>query len=657
MDHGHGRFLLRGLFFAVAAFALISFNAAAFASGTSYFIDSRPGSNCSDSGPHTEAQPWCSFAPVNQIGAMSPGDQILLARGATWDEQLSLTGSGTPTQPITLRAYGVGPNPRIVRDQATHDICILLTDASYWDLDHLEVGNASVGILLHYTGLFHRDITINDVYAHDIKGIWSEFSREFPVSGATPDPFAAGLNIDLSAGILFNISANLRFDSSQYVLNGVSISNIRGTHNLDSVAFDVETETIDGEDGHNAFQNVVLNGLILTDDDGHAGNDYQAAGLGCSDSLRLIGMMNVTLLDSVLYDEAACHTVSGTAAVIIGRVQNVNLANNIIFGVPATASPDETGVDLEFDESQVNVFGNLFAQNAGPGFEILNIHVADHTTDLNLADNTFLNNALALSSGAASIWENSAGSGFATPLGSIQNSIYMQSNGTFFDGNNSNSITQVNNISASSFPNFAAAQFSPVQGQNQWRYMYEPSPFHWTDMPAYSSSDYNGAWEASPEQYVSAFALAPASCNSPCDTGGVARVWVAPYSGTVDIRGRVLKSDGRGGSGVFAQINLVSGRNVTHLWPPTLQRRQWIAGVDQVGYSADVNNVEVRAGDMIRFEVTANGQNFYDTVSWTPSVAYISTLRPRTGRLPLRPVRVSGQVRPRLRSDQNLGTN
>jgi hypothetical protein len=108
----------------------------------------------------------------------------------------------------------------------------------------------------------------------------------------------------------------------------------------------------------------------------------------------------------------------------------------------------------------------------------------------------------------------------------------------------------------------------------------------------------------------------------------VARVWVAPHDGRVDVRGQVLKSDAGGGAGVDAAINLVSGRNVVHLWPAN-GSIQFIAGDDQLGQATDVSNISVHAGDMIRFEVTAVGQNLYDTVSWTPSVAYVSPPRPR----------------------------
>lgn len=634
--NGYGS-IQRNLCSIFAAVGLIAVSATATAEANQYFINNQAGSQCSDAGPHSQAQPWCSFAPINRLGTLSAGDQLLLARGGTWNEQLTLTGSGSATQPITLGAYGSGPNPRILRNQATNDICVLLTNVSNWNIEHLEVGKASVGILLHYTDLFHEGIAINDVNAHDNKGIWSGFSREYPVGRRVTDPFASSLNINLSAGILFNISSNLTFSSAQYVVKGISVSNIRGTHNVDSVAFDAETATTDGEDGHNAFQNVTLNGLILSDDDGHVGKEYQSAGLGCSDSLRLLGVMNLTLLDSVLYDEAACHTSLGTAAVILGRVQNVALTNNIIFGVPSTSSPDETGIDLEFSEAQVNSHGNLFAQNAGPGIEILDIHPSDHTTGVNLVGNSFLDNARNLH-GAASVWEKNAGSGFAVPSGSIGNSLYSESSGSFFEGNASWLITQFNNISTSTLPNYAAEQFSTVQGTNNWRYMYETGPSTWVDIPSYVPTDYNGAWEVNPAQYVSAFALAPASCSGNCDTGGVARVWVAPSSGNVDLRGWILKSDPEGGSGVYAEINLVSGQTVKRLWPASSDR-QLIAGTDQSGLATDVSSVSIHAGDEIRFEVTANGENSYDTVSWTPSVAYVPAPRVR---IPKTPIRIVG---------------
>ena len=78
-------------------------------------------------------------------------------------------------------------------------------------------------------------------------------------------------------------------------------------------------------------------------------------------------MTNVTVINSVLFEEAGCRTSSGTAAVILGRVSHVIFANNIIFGVPATGSPDETGIDFEWSEDHVTLQANLFQAKCRPG--------------------------------------------------------------------------------------------------------------------------------------------------------------------------------------------------------------------------------------------------------------------------------------------------
>ena len=83
------------------------------------------------------------------------------------------------------------------------------------------------------------------------------------------DPFASSLNINLSSGILFNVASYLTYWNSQYVLRDVTVSDVQGTNNLDSVAFDAEADTIDNQDGHNAFQNVTLKGMILSSDNGN----------------------------------------------------------------------------------------------------------------------------------------------------------------------------------------------------------------------------------------------------------------------------------------------------------------------------------------------------------------------------------------------------
>jgi len=597
-------------------------SAAARADGTAYYINNQAGSNCSDGGPHTLAQPWCSFAPANKIRSFLPGDQILLARGGSWNQELSLTGRGSATEPITLGAYGSGGNPKILRNQQISDLCVLLTDASYWKISDLEVGRASVGILMHYTQLFNNGISISNIYAHDNKGIWGGYSTEYAVRHHVRDPFATSLNINLSSGILFNVASYLTYWNSQYVLRDVTVSNVRGTNNLDSVAFDAEADTIDNQDGHNAFQNVTLKGLFLSSDNAGSSKAYEAAGLGCSDSLRLLGMTNVTVMNSVMFEEAGCRTGSGTAAVIVGRVSHVTFVNNIIFGVPSTGSPDETGIDFEWSEDHVALQSNLFAANAGPGVEILNIHPGDHSIELDFDGNTFAQNANAYRPGAASVWEENKGRGFATPAGKIRNNLYFEPHGRFFSGRRIGSIASVGNLQTTLTANYAAEQFSATQGKNQWRYLYQTPDSIWAEMPHYSATDI-GAWEAKPGQYVSAFTMAPGGCTAGCEVSGVARVWVAVHPGTISIRGLVVAAGGESGTSVSAAINLVSGRNVIPIWP-NQGGRPLIESPNQPGLATDVDNVQVAAGDTIRFEVHGNGSSASDAVSWTPSIGYVT---------------------------------
>jgi hypothetical protein len=598
-----------------------SFGLAAGAEGTAYYINNQAGSHCSDGGSHSPAQPWCSFAPANKIRIFLPGDQILLSRGGAWNQELSLSGHGTATDPITLSAYGAGANPKILRNQQVSDICVLLTDAGFWKISDLEVGRASVGILLHYTQLFNSGITISNIDAHDNKGIWAGYSTDYPVRRHVLDPFASSLNVNLSSGILFNVASYLTYTSAQYVLKDVTISDVRGTNNLDSVSFDAEADTVDNQDGHNAFQNVKLKGLTLSSDNGNAAKAYEDAGLGCSDSLRLLGMTNVTVMNSVLFEEAGCRAKTGTAAVILGRVSQVTFVNNIIFGVPATGSPDETGIDFEWSEDHVELQGNLFAANAGPAVEILNIHAGDHSSNLDFNGNTFAQNARSHQPGAASVWEDNKGRGCGTPAGKIRNNLYFEPRGRFFSGKNIGSIASVSNVQTTLAANYAAEQFSTTQGTNQWHYLYQNPDSTWAEIPHYSATNV-GEWETKPGQFVSAFTMAPGSCSTSCDASGVARVWVAVHPGTVSIRGFVLMAGGDGGSGVTVAINLVSGRNVIPIWPSQGGKRM-IEASGQSGTATNVDNVQVAAGDTIRFEVHGSGDGA-GAVSWTPSIGYVT---------------------------------
>jgi hypothetical protein len=174
----------------------------------------------------------------------------------------------------------------------------------------------------------------------------------------------------------------------------------------------------------------------------------------------------------------------------------------------------------------------------------------------------------------------------------------------------SNAWTLTNNTAATASSVYNAAyDFSATQGTHQWREQYfSPGP-GWRDINPYDAA--NERWGSN--GYVSRFALSPDTCAD-CP---IARAWVAPSSGTIAIRGRVLK-EAMGGDGVTARIT----RNGTQIWPSS-GGAQSLGGSDAVGHDTNVT-LPVAAGDTIRFEVSngGNGNAISDATAWAPSIAY-----------------------------------
>ena len=111
------------------------------AAAATYFVNNQAGSGCSDAGTgQTQGQPFCTFTPINAIsaGATFPaGTTILLARGATWNQELVLRGNGSSlTVMNTVTAYGTASlgRPKIIRNQGIDDRGIRMIDPRYWEV-------------------------------------------------------------------------------------------------------------------------------------------------------------------------------------------------------------------------------------------------------------------------------------------------------------------------------------------------------------------------------------------------------------------------------------------------------------------------------------------------------------------------------------------
>jgi len=532
---------------------------------TTYYVDNRSGSNCSNVGTGTSSSaPWCDFTPVNSR-TYGPGDQILLARGASWNQEMQLTGSGTAGNRIELGAYGSGNRPIITRNGnlglragGTLERGVLLNNPSYWLVHDLEVSYAAVGIEAFYDSKLHDTVTIDNVYVHHIRGITEANLFYAYDGGKTPLCKPSQSNtfdgIYQSAGIVITGPYDLPITDSvnDYVLKNLVVSNIEGAHNLTSVATQFCNVINLGAVRPNTLQKARFYNLYLHDDDGGGSSE------GCMQSLSLL-----TTLDSIVYNTwidraAGCFAIHGTIAALFSANKNLTLVNNMVTNTVDSGSGDQGGLDFEYASDGVKTLNNYFSGNAGSGIELLAIRGSgDFSSNHLIAGNTFKSNGTDPTPPPNAIFSKGGisqpGNAFI-PNGVIQDNLYAEPDGLLYQGDyggnpgtNFVGFTQSNNLSSS--PNTltnAAADFSSLQGQGGWSYQQNTGG-GWSnltfDAPAVRWAGSGGY------PWVNRFNTHPGAGN----TFSVARAWSAGLPGTISVRGRALKTE-LGGDGVSLRL-------------------------------------------------------------------------------------------------------
>jgi hypothetical protein len=583
----------------------------AAAEGTTYYVNNKPDSSCSNEGTGmSQEAPWCDFDPIN-VRSFEPGDEILLARGAQWNQELRFDSKGMHDQWIRIGAYGEGERPKIIRNGHYADRGLRIMNPSFLKIEDLEVGYAGAGIYVYFSTLGNEGLHIDNIYVHHNTGLhqMERFSQP-------DDPKRINAEQDriwTSSGIL--ITGNVEFSKSMddYAVRDVRIENIEGTQNQNSVSFDWMNglnpyDAPQGEEGafgENLVQDVVLKNLYLYDDNNSP--------RGCDDGLRIINASRVVMMNAVLEEEASCHSGTGTAAVLFGRTLDVNVVNSVITDTKYTGSSDMVAIDYECCNEQVNIRNSYFARNAGGALSLLAIYSDwDKSKDHTISGNVFVDN------GPGSV--RRAGRGIV-PSGVIMDNLYNETLRLLYeDEANFNGFKVKNNLGISQNKGlyYAAADFLSPDAGNAWSYEVRQvgAESEWTGLVY---DPYLEAWidTGSTEASVDRFSMRPGS-------GEVARVWTAPQAGTIDIRGLAVQELRAGDSG--AEIA------VTHNGHPIVVPQAAERLMD--GIEATETNsygLNVAAGDVLRFEVHLpdGGHGSFEPieVSWTPAIAYTSIVK------------------------------
>jgi hypothetical protein len=542
---------------------------------TKYYVDSA--ATCPGSGTH--AAPWCDFR-VLDTQSFKPGDELLLKRGDTFKSGLTLLGSGTRTNYLTVGAYGSGPRPVINGNGDSRFIGINLYDNSYVQIENVSVQNAGTGILINDP---------SNQTGYRFLGLY--------LSGD-------GLGIQSPAG------------TNQGTASNILVQDVEGASNKLSCGY---SKCEGGTLVLGGVSNVIVNRLYS-----HDSCEATSWGLGT-------GASNVVIENSVSAHDGDCGSELGVTANYVDQDTNVTYVNDIVTNVPHVGPVDFSAIGIEPSDgpdSGINVEDDYIAHNAGPGIQILGR--PSPTTQAHISGNVLSGNSYQYGTVPypilGQIWTDIWIPGSVNGTGTIDNNLYYAPSitGAFEEAHgagNFDGFAQSNNLEVGAGSNvwYGANGFScTTQGAHRWSYQRSTDNSSWTNLSRCATvHSLDQKWTAggSRSGFVSNFEEFPPARRS----SWVARSWTSPAAGRVSVRGRVLMSNPACGSGVTAEIT--KNGSSKPIWGP-----RTISASHAAGVSSDLDGISVQAGDMLHFAVQKKGST-QCRVSWTPSVA-IGRLHP-----------------------------
>ncbi|WP_460844792.1 PKD domain-containing protein [Phytohabitans suffuscus] len=160
----------------------------------------RTSATCTDSGPGTTAQPFCTIGAA--AAAVSAGQTVVIGAG-NYPERIAVAKSGTPDQPITFRSVSAGALPMIVGPTAgfvidgQHDIKILNVRIDGTEAVPAIDIRASSGITVQAGSIQMASwATAPAIRLASVTRSWmGPFVRRAPVGGITLDANTTGVEV------------------------------------------------------------------------------------------------------------------------------------------------------------------------------------------------------------------------------------------------------------------------------------------------------------------------------------------------------------------------------------------------------------------------------------------------------------------------------
>lgn len=120
------------------SFLLLVLTTACGGPGTTYYVDSRTGSD-DHTGTSMDA-PLRTLEKLNTL-VFGPGDRILFRAGTKYDGSFEPQGSGSADAPVVVDLYGEGAKPQL-NGHGIKQHTLLLDGVAYWEVNNLEITNS-----------------------------------------------------------------------------------------------------------------------------------------------------------------------------------------------------------------------------------------------------------------------------------------------------------------------------------------------------------------------------------------------------------------------------------------------------------------------------------------------------------------------------------
>lgn len=498
--------------------------------------------------------PGAPWADFTNVNSkvFSPGDQILLKRGDVWN-QLFQPAGGNGTEENPIIISSYGVGSRpVIEGASTYSNTLVINNGSWWTLRGLEFRGAKMGPQFLYTTLQNEGIVIEDNYIHDLVG----------------GPVATALHVRCDS---YDVIPEDTDDA--WIAKNVLIQNnvIGPTSSYGIVVMNSNTAA-----KANALQNVIVKNNQL----------YRVS----AKAIVFQCVKDSYWLGNYVDDAANAAQQGGTTASFLFRTENMHISNNIFVNTPDTQSSDQSAIDSEGQNEETHYTGNYFGNNYGGALEFLMIngeipprYGEDYNRNHVITGNTFSANNI------GALW---ATTDTGATSGSITQNLYYENN-LLRDPTKFAQWDPVSDNTAISGETKIYNSGMDYSDELQRGWSYEKKD------GGYGKLAFNEQLQAwgTEDAYVSQFSMK-------AESGAVTRAWTAPYDGTVAISGQAAA----GNDGATAEICVTKNGLAISGTEKTVNSME--------GTAANYSDIQVSAGDVLRFEVSG------DEVFWIPTAAY-----------------------------------